>query len=72
MVELAVVPAGAIELLEVKDRDLVLLGEVTDVAAERVADLLDDDRRGDRLTQMVLAEPLHLIADLRLGMYAFR
>ena len=30
MVELAVVPAGAIELLQVKDRDLVLLGEVTD------------------------------------------
>jgi hypothetical protein len=37
VVELAVVPAGAIGLLEVQHRDLVLLGESTHVAAELVA-----------------------------------
>ena len=38
-----------------------------DVAAEAVPDLLDDDRRGDGLAQMVLAETLHLVADLEIG-----
>ena len=54
MVELAVVPTGAVGLLEVQDRDVVLLGEMPHVAAEPVADLLDHDRRGDGLAQMVL------------------
>jgi hypothetical protein len=67
MVHLAVVPAGAIRLLEMQDRDVVLFGEAADLAAEPGADLLDDDRRGDGLTEMMLAEPLHLVADLEVG-----
>jgi hypothetical protein len=45
----------------------VLFGEAADLAAEPGADLLDDDRRGDGLTEMMLAEPLHLVADLEVG-----
>jgi hypothetical protein len=68
MVERAVTPCECDRALEVQDRDVVLLGEVADVAAaELVVDLLDDDRRGDRLAQVDLAEPLRLVPNLEVG-----
>ena len=45
----------------------MLFGKVVHVTAEPVADLLDDDGRGDGLAQMFLTEPLHLVADLESG-----
>jgi len=67
VVKLAVIPAGAIGLLQVQDRDVVLVGEVAHVAPKAVPDLLDDDRRGDGLTQAVLAESFHLTTHLEVG-----
>jgi hypothetical protein len=47
------------------DRDVIGLGERGDAATERVPDLLQARRRGDREPAM-LQEPDHLSADLQL------
>ena len=52
VIELAIVPARPVGLLELEDRDLALGREPLDLAAEAVADRLKQRRGGDRLAQM--------------------
>ena len=51
VIELAVVPTGAVRLLQLQDRDVVLLGEGLDLAPEAVPDLLEECRRRDRVAR---------------------
>jgi hypothetical protein len=44
MIELAVVPAGAVGLLQPQDRDALCGSERLDLAPEAVADALEDRR----------------------------
>jgi len=64
VVELAVVEASPVRLLQMKDGDVLALGEALHVGAKPVPDLLDDGRGGDGLAQ-VFAEPLDLTAHLK-------
>ncbi len=67
VVELAVIPAAAIGLLEPQDRDAMPLGEGFDVTAEPVAVALHQRRRRDRVTTMPGEERHHLASDLQAG-----
>lgn len=60
VVDLAVIPAGAIGAGQAQERDAVVLGEGPDVFAEPVADLVEDGRGWDGQSQMVGHEPGHL------------
>jgi hypothetical protein len=65
VIELAVIPPGAVGLVETEDRDAVAFRVRVDVAAEPVPDLLDHRRRPDRLAEMT-AELVHLRPDLEI------
>jgi hypothetical protein len=65
VVELAIVPAGAVGPLEAQQGDAPLLGEGRDRLAEAVADAFEQDRRGDLVAQVLGQEPDHLAADLQ-------
>ncbi len=67
VVELAIIPAGAVRLLERQDRDPLGRGERFDLPTEPVADLFDHRRRRDRHPQTVPAEPFHPAAHLQVG-----
>ena len=66
VVELAVVEAGAVRLLQMQDGDVLALGEAPHLGAEPVADLVDDGRGGDGLAQ-VSTELVDLAANLEDG-----
>ena len=61
VIELAVIPAAAVGLLQLQDRDPMARGERLDLAPEAVADLLDQRRRADRVAEMTFQE----LVDLR-------
>jgi hypothetical protein len=67
VVELAVVPAGAVGPLEAQQGDAPLLGEGRDRLAEAVSDPLEQDRGGDLVAQVPGQERDHLAADLQVG-----
>ena len=67
MVELAIVPAGAVGPLEAQQRDALLLGKGRDPLAEAVADALEQHRGGDLVAQVLGQERDHLPADLQVG-----
>ena len=67
VVELAIIPTGAIRLLQLQDRNLVGRGERFDLASEPGAELLDHCWRRDRLPEVLLAEPLDLTTHLQVG-----
>ena len=67
VVELAVVPARAVGLLQGEDRDVVLGCERLHVTAEAVADLLEQRRRRDREAEVLGEEGHHLAAHLEVG-----
>lgn len=65
VVQLAVIPAGAVRLFQVQHRDARAGGEAIHLAAEPVTDLPEQRRRGNRMTQMPGQEAHHLTADLK-------
>ena len=65
MVQLAVVPPGAVGLLEMQHRNVVQVGEPADVTAETSANLVEQNRRRNRVTQMLGQEPHHLAGHLK-------
>ena len=67
VVELAVVQAGAVRLLQGQDRDAVARRVVLDLTTEPVSDLLEQRRRRDRVAQVIGQEPDHLAAHLQVG-----
>jgi hypothetical protein len=67
VVELAVVPAGAVGSLEVQQGDALPLGEGRHRLAEAVADALEQHRGGDLVAQVLGQERDHLAADLQVG-----
>ncbi len=67
MVQLAVVPATAVGLLQTKDRDGVTLGEGPHCLAEAVAHALEEGRRRDRVAEVSAEEADNLAADLQVG-----
>jgi hypothetical protein len=67
VVELAVVPAGAVGPLEPQQGNRLLLGEGRDCLAEAVPDALEQGRGGDLVAQVLGQECHHLTADLQVG-----
>ncbi len=67
MIQLAVIPPGAVRLLQSQHRDPVLSGEGLDLLAEAVADLLEESRRGHGVAQVSGQERHHLAAHLQVG-----
>jgi hypothetical protein len=67
VVELAVVPAGAVGPLEPQQGNRLLLGEGRDCLAEAVPDALEQGRGGDLVAQVLGQERDHLAADLQVG-----
>jgi hypothetical protein len=52
VIELAIVPARPVGLLQLEDRDLVFGREPLELSAEAIAARLKQRRGGDRLAQM--------------------
>jgi hypothetical protein len=67
MVELAIVPAGAVGPLETQQGNVVCLSEGRHCLAEAVADAFEQGRGGDLVAQMLGQERDHLAADLQVG-----
>jgi hypothetical protein len=67
VVELAIVPAGAVGPLEAQQGDALLLGKGRHRLAEAVADALEQGRRRHLVAQMLGQEGDHLAADLQVG-----
>lgn len=67
MVELAVVPATAVGLLQAKDRDRPTLGEVANRLAKAVAHALEEGGGRNRVAKMVGEEADDLARDLEFG-----
>ncbi len=65
VVQLAVIPAGPVRLLQVQHRDAGSRDEAVHVPPEPVADLLKQRGRRNRMTQMPGQEADHLAADLK-------
>jgi hypothetical protein len=67
MVELAIVPAGAVGPLEAQQGDVPLLGKGRDCLAEAVTDAFEQGRGRHLVAQMLGQERDHLAADLQVG-----
>ena len=67
VIELAVIPAGAIRRLQPQHRDLVRGDEPARLGPEAVADPPKQSRRGDRMTEMAAQEPHDLPGNLQAG-----
>jgi len=67
VVELAVVPTGAVGPLEPQQGNGLLLGEGRNCLAEAVPDALEQGRGGDLVAQVLSQERDHLAADLQVG-----
>jgi hypothetical protein len=67
VVELAVIPARAVRLLQPQHRDVAVVGEAAHRPPEPVPDLLEQRRRRQREPEMVMQEPGHLPRHLQLG-----
>ena len=67
MIELAVIPAGTIRLLQRQDRDVLLGRERPHLPPEAVPDLLHQRRRRHRKPEMVSQKHDHLAGDLQPG-----
>jgi hypothetical protein len=67
VVELAVVPAGAVGPLETQQGNGLLLGEGRNCLAEAVADAFEQGRGRHLVAQMLGQERDHLAADLQVG-----
>ena len=65
MVELAIVPAAAIRLLQMQDRDLMLRRKRPHLTAEAIADPREQDRRRHRVAEMPGQKLHHLPAHLQ-------
>jgi hypothetical protein len=65
VVELAVVPACPVGLLQAQNRNVMVGSKGLDLAAEPVADLLEQGRRGDREPKVLGEEGGHLAAHLQ-------
>src|SRR6266852_5568287 len=67
VVDLAVIPAGSIGSVQMKDWDAIDLGEAADRVAEAITNLLEQRRRGDAVAKVFGQEGDHLAAHLQVG-----
>ncbi len=67
VVELAVIPAGPVRLLQPQHGDVPVLGQAANITTEPVGDLLERRGRGKHLAQVVVKEAGHLTGHLQPG-----
>jgi hypothetical protein len=67
VVDLAVVEASPVDLLQLQDQDVVLLGEGVHLTAQTVADVVEQRRRRDRIAEAPREEPDHPPDHLEVG-----
>jgi hypothetical protein len=65
VVKLAIVPAGPVRTLQPEEGDVVVLGEGRKVSSEAVADLLEECRGGDLVTEVLGEEGDDLATHLK-------
>jgi hypothetical protein len=65
VIELAVIPAAAVRLLQLQDRDPMARSEGLDLASEASADLLDESGRADAIAEVTFQELVDLRPDLQ-------
>src|SRR5205823_5106586 len=66
VVDLAVIPAGSIGSVQMKEWDAIDLSEAADRIAEAITNLLEQRGRGDGVAEVLGQEGDHLPADLQL------
>lgn len=67
VVELAVIPAAAVRLLELQDGNVLGDGEGMHFTPKAIADLLEESRGGDGMAEVGGQEADHLAAHLEVG-----
>jgi hypothetical protein len=67
VIELAVIPAAAVGLLQQQDRDPMMPGEGLDLPPEAGTDALDESGRADAIAEVAFQEVVDLRPDLQVG-----